>query len=64
MCIHISVHQALNVSGLRLDSISDSTFANLKKLRVLDLSNNNLRHLRHSTLAAPPALQQVYLSGK
>lgn len=54
--------QELNVSGLRLDAIADSTFASLKKLRVLDLRNNKLRQLQQSALAAPPALQEVYLS--
>jgi Leucine-rich repeat (LRR) protein len=47
-----------------MDAITDSTFASLKKLRVLDLRNNNLRQLQQSALAAPPALQEVYLSGK
>lgn len=55
--------QELNVSGLRLDAIADSTFASLKKLRVLDLRNNKLRQLQQGALAAPPALQEVYLSG-
>jgi len=55
--------QELNVSGLRLDAIADSTFARLKKLRVLDLRNNKLRQLQQSALAAPPDLQEVYLSG-
>jgi hypothetical protein len=31
---------------------------------VLDLRNNSLRQLRQSALAATPALQEVYLSGK
>jgi Leucine-rich repeat (LRR) protein len=59
-----SVHQELNISGLRLLSIADSTFSSLKKLRVLDLRGNNLRQLQHTALAAPPALQEVYLSGE
>jgi Leucine-rich repeat (LRR) protein len=60
----MSPHQELNVSGLRLDSVVDSTFSRLKKLRVLDLRGNNLRQLRHSVLASPPTLREVYLSGK
>lgn len=53
----------LNISGVRLPSIEDSTFSSLKKLRVLDLRNNSLRQLQQSALTAPLALQQVYLSG-
>ncbi|XP_023702486.1 protein singed wings 2 isoform X2 [Cryptotermes secundus] len=55
--------QELNVSGLRLDSVVDSTFSRLKKLRVLDLRGNNLKQLGHSVLASPPALREVFLSG-
>jgi Leucine-rich repeat (LRR) protein len=57
-------HQELNVSGLKLGSVVDSTFSRLKKLRVLDLRGNNLQQLRQSVLASPPALREVYLSGK
>jgi Leucine-rich repeat (LRR) protein len=60
----ISLHQELNVSGLRLDSVVDSTFSRLQNLRVLDLRGNNLRQLQPSALASPPALLEVYLSGK
>jgi Leucine-rich repeat (LRR) protein len=56
--------QELNVSGLRLGSVADSTFFRLKKLRVLDLRGNSLKQLRHSALASPSALREVYLSGK
>jgi hypothetical protein len=52
------------MSALRLDWIADSTFSELKKLRVLDLRNNSLRQVQQSSLASPPALQEVYLSGK
>jgi hypothetical protein len=56
--------QELNVSGLRLDSVAESTFSRLKKLRVLDLRGNNLKQLHHSALAGPTSLREVYLSGK
>jgi Leucine-rich repeat (LRR) protein len=59
-----SPEQVLNMSGLRLDWVVDSTFSELKKLRVLDLRNNSLRQLQQSSLGSPPALQEVYLSGK
>jgi Leucine-rich repeat (LRR) protein len=60
----MSPYQELNVSGLRLGLVVDSTFSRLKKLRVLDLRGNNLRQLRPNALGSPPALREVYLSGK
>jgi Leucine-rich repeat (LRR) protein len=60
----MSCPQELNVSGLRLDSVADSTFSRLKSLRVLDLRGNNLKQLGHSAVAGPPSLREVYLSGK
>jgi hypothetical protein len=64
MMCGVSPHQELNVSGLRLNSVVESTFSRLKKLRLLDLRGNNLRQLPHSALASPPALREVFLSGK
>jgi Leucine-rich repeat (LRR) protein len=63
-CMLYSFEQELNMSGLRLDWIADSTFSELKNLRLLDLRDNSLRQIEKSALASQPALQEVYLSGK
>jgi len=59
-----SFHQELNLSGLKIDWVADSTFSQLKKLQVLDLRNNKLKLLQQTVLSSPSALQVVYLSGE
>lgn len=55
--------QNVQLTGLRLEALSGSVFAQLPSLRSLDLRDNALRALPPSTLSAPPLLDSVWLVG-
>uniref|UniRef100_A0A8C4QFY7 LRRCT domain-containing protein n=1 Tax=Eptatretus burgeri TaxID=7764 RepID=A0A8C4QFY7_EPTBU len=51
----------LKLGGTELVNVSPNSFASLKRLRTLDLSNNNLSTL--PSLSLLPALQRLHLEG-
>ncbi|XP_034251700.1 protein singed wings 2 [Thrips palmi] len=55
--------EELVLSGLRLTWLSDDVFSGLRRLRVLDISRNQLSVLGSATLLRPPSLRRVMLGG-
>ncbi|XP_066995848.1 protein singed wings 2 [Anabrus simplex] len=55
--------EVLNISGLMLESLADSTFLRMKELQILDLRDNNISELDLSALEHLPSLREIYLSG-
>lgn len=62
--LHDVRSQELILSGLRLTWLGDDVFSGLRRLRVLDISRNQLSVLGSATLLHPPSLQRVMLGGR
>ena len=66
MLLLLLLLQELILSGLRLTSLAEDTFTGLRRLRLLDLRDNQLSTLDRATLLGPlgpPSLQHVLLAG-
>ncbi|XP_043264733.1 protein singed wings 2 [Colletes gigas] len=54
--------EVVNITGTRLQTLPDQIFANLSKLKVLDLRNNTFGEIDVASFDVP-SLRHVYLSG-